>query len=42
MGKRKNTQENITQKSQEVSPFPAGDYKASMYRQDSMTAMKHT
>ena len=35
------TQENITHKSQEVSPFPAGDHKAAMNRQDSMTGTKH-
>ena len=28
---------NITKKSQEVSPFPAGDHKAAMNRRESMT-----
>ena len=28
---------NITNKSQEVSPFPAGDHKAAMNRRVSMT-----
>ena len=31
------TQLNITNKSQEVSPFPAGDEKAAMKRRESMT-----
>ena len=36
-GKVTKTQENITLKSQEVSPFPAGDHKATRNRQDSTT-----
>ena len=36
----KNIKHHI-QESQEVSPFPAGDLKAAMNRQDSMTDMKH-
>ena len=32
-----NCQENIKYKSQEVSPFPAGDHKAVRNRQDSTT-----
>ena len=37
------TQENTTLESQYVSPFPAGDHKAAMNRQDSITKtnMKH-
>ena len=31
------TQLNITNKSQVVSPFPAGDHKAAMNRRESMT-----
>ena len=31
------TQLNITNKSQEVSPFPAGDHKAAINRRESMT-----
>ena len=31
------TQFNITNESQEVSPFPAGDHKAAMIRRQSMT-----
>ena len=30
-----------TQESQEVSPFPAGDHKATMNRQENMTNTKH-
>ena len=42
MGKgKKNARKHHTQESQEVSPFPAGDHKAAMNRQDSMTDMKH-
>ena len=37
----KNSRKRHTQKSQEVSPFPAGDHKAGRKRQDSMTDMKH-
>ena len=39
----KKTQENHTQESEEVSPFPAGDHKAAKNRQDSIikTNMKH-
>ena len=32
---------NITNKSQEVSPFPAGDHKAAMNRCKSMTITRH-
>ena len=32
---------NITNKSQEVSPFPAGDHKAAMTRRKSMTITRH-
>ena len=32
---------NITNKSQEVSPFPAGDHKAAMNRRKSMTITRH-
>ena len=32
---------NITNKSQEVSPFPAGDHKAAMNRRKSMTFTRH-
>ena len=31
---------NITNKSQEVSPFPSGDHKAAMNRRESMTNTK--
>ena len=31
----KNTRKHLTQESQEVSPFPAGDHKAATNRQDS-------
>ena len=41
MGKRQNTRKRQTQESQEVSPFPAGDNKAAMNRQDSMTDTKY-
>ena len=37
----KNTRKHHIQESQEVSPFPAGDHKATMNRQDSMTDMEH-
>ena len=33
----KNTRKHHTQKSLDVSPFPAGDHKAARNRQDSMT-----
>ena len=33
---------NITNKSQEVSPFPAGHHKAAMNRRESMTNKRHT
>ena len=36
MEKQKKPQLNITNKSQEVSPFPAGDHKAAMNRRKSM------
>ena len=32
---------NITNKSQEVSPFPAGDHKAAMNRRESKTNTRH-
>ena len=32
---------NITNKSQEVSPFPAGDHKAAMNRRESMKNKRH-
>ena len=32
---------NITNKSQEVSPFPAGDHKAAMNRRESMRNTRH-
>ena len=35
------TQLNITNKSQEVSPFPVGDHKAAMNRRESMTNTRH-
>ena len=35
------TQFNITDESQEVSPFPAGDQKAAMNRRESMTNTIH-
>ena len=37
----KNTRKHHIQESQEVTPFPAGDYKAAMNRQDSMADTKH-
>ena len=37
----KNIRKHHTQKSQEVSPFPAGDHKAAKNRQESMTDKKH-
>ena len=40
-GKVTKTQLNITNESQEVSPFPAGDHKAAMNRCKSMTKTKH-
>ena len=36
-----NTRKHYSQESPEVSPFPAGDHKAAMNRQDSTTDMKH-
>ena len=35
------TQPNITNKSQEVSPFPSGDHKAAMNRRESMSNTIH-
>ena len=32
---------NITNKSHEVSPFPAGDHKVAMNRRESMTNTRH-
>ena len=34
-------QKHHTQENQEVSPFPAGDHKAAMNRQESMTNTKN-
>ena len=36
----KNTRKHHTQESQEASPFPAGDHKAPINRQERMTGMK--
>ena len=36
IGSDKNTRKRHTQESQEASPFPAGDHKAVMNRQDSI------
>ena len=41
MRKGQRTRKHYIQKSQEVSPFPAGDHKAAINRQDSMTNTKH-
>ena len=38
----KNTIKHNIQESQEASPFPAGDHKAAMHRQKSMTNTKHS
>ena len=35
------TKKHHTQDNQDVSPFPAGDHKAAMNRQESMTNTKH-
>ena len=35
------TQSNLTNKSQGVSPFPAGDHKAAMNRRESMKNTRH-
>ena len=40
MGKLQNTI-NITNKSQEVSPFPSGDHKAAMNRRKCMRNTRH-
>ena len=37
----KNTRKHRIQEIQEVNPFPAGDRKAAMNRQESMTDTKH-
>ena len=37
----KNTIKHHIQESQEVSPFPAGDHKAEMNRQERMTNTEH-
>ena len=37
MGKVTKSQLDIINKSEEVSPFPAGDHKAAMNRRESMT-----
>ena len=36
-----NTRKHRIQESQEISPFPAGDHKAAMNRQEIMTNTKH-
>ena len=41
MGKSQNTKKHHIQDSQEVSPFLAGDHKAAMNRQESITKTKH-
>ena len=42
MGKwQKHTKKHHIQESQEVNPLQAGDHKAAMNRQDSMTDTKH-
>ena len=41
MGKSQKESKNHTQESQEASPFPTGDHKAAMNRQESMTNAKH-
>ena len=41
MGKWLNTIKHNIQESQEASPFPAGNHKAAMNRQESMTNTKH-
>ena len=41
VGKWQNTRKHHIQESQEVSPFPAGDHKAAMNRQDRMTDTKY-
>ena len=41
MGKWQNTRELQIQAGQEVNPFPVGDHKAAMKRQESMTNTKH-
>ena len=40
-GKWQNTRKHHTQEGQEVYPFSAGDHKAAMNRQESMTSTKH-
>ena len=37
----KNIRKNPIQESQDVSPFPAGDHKTAMNREESMTNTKH-
>ena len=41
MGSDKNTRKFHIRASQEVSPFQAGDHKAAMNRQESMSNTKH-
>ena len=41
MGKCRNTKKHHIQERQEVSLFPAGDHKAAMFRQESMTDTKY-
>ena len=41
IGKGQNTRKYHIQESQEVSPFPAGDHKAAMNREEYKTATKH-
>ena len=40
MGKQPKHKKHNTREGQEASPFPAGDHKDSMNRQDSMTDTK--
>ena len=41
MGRRQNTRKHHTKESQEVRSFSAGDHKAAINRQESMTNSKH-
>ena len=41
MGKWQKKQLNITNESQEVSPFQAGDHRTAMNRRESMTNTRH-
>ena len=40
-GSDKNTRKHHIQESKEVSPFPAGDHKAAINRQETMTNTEH-